>query len=270
MHWKNDDYKTTNAEDTLISNRLTNYLKGPLSCMWDLLASSLPSHACCCFLSSQPLHFHTCYLLPLHTPPHCNHSAEKPGASGCQILGRCLVPLSGYLWSYTARFANTPHQLDDPFFISLWGPPPLKVHWMMFSKVPGPVLFFVLYNLGPFHPLRSFCHRRCLHLHLRPLGWIQGQYIPTWLLTSLQDGPHSDSTFQRRTDHLPSKTWGISRVPTVAPWVKNPTAAARGAAEAPVWSLAQCSGWKDPALWVGQGSDSIPGLRIYLHCRCGH
>ena len=72
MHCKNNYYKITNTKETLISNRLTNYLKGPLSLMRDLVAISLPPHACCLFLSSQPLLFHASHSPPLHTPSHCN------------------------------------------------------------------------------------------------------------------------------------------------------------------------------------------------------
>ena len=94
--------------------------------MWDLPATFLLSHACCFFLSSQPLLFHhlTHYLYAHHPP--VTTLTKSQGLPVAKSQGT-VQSLSCYMWYYTLLSLHTTlHQLHYFFFISFWGCPPLS------------------------------------------------------------------------------------------------------------------------------------------------
>ena len=135
MHCKNNnsDYRTTSTKETLISNRLTSYVKGPLSRMWDLLATFLLSHACCFFLSSQPLLFHHLTHCPYAHHPPVTTLTKSQGLPVAKSQGT-VQSLSCYMWYYTLLSLHTTlHQLHYSFFISFWGCPSLSENCSVMS-----------------------------------------------------------------------------------------------------------------------------------------
>ena len=93
--------------------------------MWDLPDPVLLSHACCFFLSSQPLLFHyLTHCLTHHPTVTTLTKSQEPPVAKSQ---HTVQSLSCYAWYYALlSLYTTLHQLYYSFLTSFWGYPPLS------------------------------------------------------------------------------------------------------------------------------------------------